>query len=208
MDGAVMKIRLSLLCLLLLLSFVAVSAQDVDVEFDKSVDFSKFKTYSWVSGVPANNPFIDQRIRDSIDGQLATKGLRQVKKEGDLSILYFAALGTDLQVASSRWVTTGNWMTPITSGISVRNQMWDVHTGTLVVCLSNATGKNLLWRGTAKTMLENKSKKKNVLEAMTEDARNAEKKIKKSVEKMFKQYPAGKSAWRREAGDGERKGAT
>ena len=189
-----MKLRLIFL-FFLLLNGVAVHAQDVSVDFDKSADFSKFKTYSWESGIPAKNYLIDRQIRANIEEHLAAKGLRRVEPgDGDLSVLYIAAVETDVQVSTSSWVSTGNWMTPITSGISIKSQMWNVEMGTLLVCLSGASGKNLLWRGTARTRLDERSKKRSPVEAIAEDARKTEKKVRRAVEKMFKQYPAGGGA--------------
>ncbi|MFL6254189.1 MAG: DUF4136 domain-containing protein [Pyrinomonadaceae bacterium] len=187
-----MKFKPALLCFLLLAG-AAVRAQDVSVDSDRGRDFSQFKTYSWASGVPAKNPLIDEQIRSNIEGQLAAKGLRRVEERGDLSVLYFVASDMDVYVATSRWSTTGDWAGQIRSGISVRSQTWDVQEGTLVVCLSDGSGKELLWRGTASTMLDKKSRgNRSALEAMQEEARKAEKKVRKSVEKMFKQYPAAK----------------
>ena len=189
-----MKSRLALFGFLLLMNVAAVRAQDVAVGFDRSVDFSRFKTYSWTSGVSAKNPLIDQQIRNGIDGQLAAKGLRRLEVGGDLSVLYFAAVEMDLQVATGRWVTTRDWTRQTASGMNVRSQTWDVDVGTLAVCLSDASGKNLFWRATAKTMLEKRSSRQNAVDAMTEDARKAEKKIRKALEKMFRQYPLAKPA--------------
>jgi hypothetical protein len=189
-----MKVGFVVLCFLLLTNVAAVRAQDVTVDFVKSEDFSKFKTYSWAQGVPAKNYLIDRHIRASIEESLATKGLSRVEQGGDLSLIYIAAVNSDVQVATSNWVNTGNWMTPITSGITVTSQMWEVEMGTLVVCLSDASGKNLLWRGMAKSRLNSRSKKRNPLEAMTEDARKVEGKVRRALEKMFKQYPAGQAA--------------
>ena len=188
-----MKFRLALFFSLILMSVATVRAQDVAVDFDRRVDFSKFRTYSWTSGIPAKNFLIDRQIRADIEEQLAAKGLRRVEEGGDLIALYLVAMDTDLQFSTSSWVTTGDWMRPITTGMSVKSQMWDVQVGTLVVCFSDAN-KNLLWRGTAKTRLSDKSTKQNVMEAMTEDARKAEKKIKRAVAKMLRQYPLAKSA--------------
>lgn len=189
-----MRSSLAIFFLITLMSVATVRAQDVAVDFDKSIDFSRFKTYSWTDGVPAKNPLIDQQVKAGIEKHLAARGLRRVEEGGDLSVLYIAAVDRDLQVSTARWVTTGNWMSQTVSGISVRSQMWDVETGTLVVCLSDTSGKNLLWRGRAKTMLEKRSNKPNLMEAMREDARKVEKKVRKSLEKMFKQYPLSKSA--------------
>ena len=188
-----MKFRPALLCLLFLAGAAAGRAQDVSVDFDRSSDFSKFKTYSWADGVPAKNPLIDQQIRSDIEGQLAARGLRRVEGESDLRLLYMVAIDRDIEVANSRWSTTGDWAGQMRSGVSVRSQTWDVEVGTLVVFLSDASDKQLLWRGTASTMLDKRSNNnKSIMDAMAEDARKAEKRVRKSVEKMFRQYPVAK----------------
>ena len=186
-----MKFRPALLCFLLFAG-AAVRAQDVSVDFDRGSDFSKFKTYSWADGVPAKNPLIDEQIRSNIEGQLAARGLRRVEEGSDLRLLYMVAVDMDIEVAKSRWSTTGDWAGQTRSGISVRGQTWDVEVGTLVVFLTDASDKQLLWRGTASTMLDQRSKNKSVMDAMSEDARKAEKRVRKSVEKMFRQYPVAK----------------
>jgi len=187
-----MKYGPALLCLLLLAGVGAVRAQDVSVDFERGSDFSKFKTYTWADGFPAKNPLIDQQIKANVEEQLAAKGLRRVEEGGDLRVHYMVAVDMDIEVARSRWSTTGDWAGQMRSGISVRSQTWDLEVGTLVVCLSDASDKQLLWRGTASTMLDKKSRNTNIMEAMAEDARKAEKRVRKSVAKMFKQYPAAK----------------
>ncbi len=189
-----MRSGVAIFFFIILTSVATVRAQDVAVDFDRSVDFSKFKTYTWASGVPAKNPFVDRQIRTVIEQHLTAKGLRRVEEGGDLSLIYIAAVDRDIQVSTAQWATTGNWMNQTVSGISVSSQMWDVEVGMLLVCLSDTTGKSLLWRGRAKTMLDKRSNNKNAMEAMAEDAKKVEKRVKKSVEKMFKQYPLVKSA--------------
>lgn len=171
-------------------------AQSVSVSFDRASDFSRFKTYSWVEGVSAKNPIIDQQVRANIDENLAAKGLRRVEGGGDMSVMYLAAVDRDLHFAAADWRTTGNWLSQTDSGISVRSQTWDVEEGTLVVCLSDASSKSLLWRGATRIALEKKRRSSteaaNIIEAVAEDARKVEKKVNKSVAKMFKQYPSSK----------------
>jgi hypothetical protein len=179
---------------MLLMSVTTVRAQDVAVDFDRNIDFSRFKTYSWARGVPAKNPLIDRQITARVDEHLAARGLRRVEEGADVTVLYVAALDKDLEVSNSYWRYTGDWMRGTTSGIQVRGQMWDVEVGTLVVCVSDGSNKNLLWRGTSKTMLDKRSNNKSAIEAMKEDANKIEKKIKKSLAKMFKQYPLNKPA--------------
>lgn len=189
-----MNFKPALLCLVLLACAASARAQSVSVDFDRGRDFSQFKTWSWVSGVPAKNPLVDEQIRSGIEGQLAAKGLRHVEKGGDLSVLYFVGSDLDVHVATSRWSTTGDWAGQMRSGISVRSQTWDVQDGTLVVCLTDGSDKELLWRGTASTTLDKKSRgNRTAIEVMQEEAQKAEKKVRKAVEKMFKQYPAAGS---------------
>ena len=188
-----MKFRPTLFCFLLLFCVASARAQDVSVDFDQGSDFSKFKTYSWAEGIPAKNPLIDQQIKSNIEGQLAAKGLRRVEEGGDVRVLYFVAVDRDLEVATARWADTGNWSSQMRSGISVKSQSWDVEVGTLVVCLSDASDKKLLWRGTASTTLDKRSQNRNIMEAMSEDARKMEKRVRKAVTKMFKKYPAAKT---------------
>jgi hypothetical protein len=189
-----MKFGLAIFFFITLMTATTVRAQDVAVDFDKGTDFSRFKTYSWTSGVPAKNPLIDQKIKATIEEHLAMRGLRRVEQGGDVGVLYIAAVDKDVQVSTSRWDETGDWMRQAQYGINVSGQMWDVEIGVLAVCFSDASGKKLLWRGTSRTMLDKRSKNKRAMEAMEEDARKVEKRIKKAVEKMFKQYPVAKSA--------------
>jgi hypothetical protein len=191
-----MKYVPALFFFLLLACASTARAQHVSVDFDRGGDFSRFKTYSWVEGVSAKNPIIDHKVRESIDENLAAKGLRRVEEGGDMSVMYLAAVDMDLHFAAANWHTTGNWLSQTESGISLRSQTWDVQEGTLVVCLSDASSKDLMWRGTTRIPLDKKRRSStdapNIIEAVAEDARKVEKKVSKSLGKMFKQYPSAK----------------
>jgi len=78
-------------------------AQDVRYNFDKDSDFSKFKTYKWVTIKDAAkvSDLVDKQIKDAVDAELATKGLTKV--EGDDANLYIAyqpAVGEEKQFNS------------------------------------------------------------------------------------------------------------
>jgi hypothetical protein len=184
-----MKFKSCFLCVLILVGVAAVSAQDVTVKADPRINFSTLKTYSWTAGVPARNPLIDTEIRRLTEESLASKGLRRLDSGGDISLSYYAAVDKELQISNSTWALNADWMGAIDNGYAIRNQMWDVEVGTLVICLADSSGKNLLWTARAKTMLDKKSKNQSPVLAMQEDAKKVQKRIKKSVEKMFKQYP-------------------
>ena len=57
-----MKLFLQILVVLFFVSPAVVRAQKVAVDYDKTVNFSKYKTYAWSQGKGARNPLIDQMI--------------------------------------------------------------------------------------------------------------------------------------------------
>jgi len=75
---------------LILFACGPVLAQDVTYNAAPGTDFSKFKTYKWVKVEGAEYPdqILDQQIKQSIDSQLAAKGL--TKTDGDTADLFVA----------------------------------------------------------------------------------------------------------------------
>jgi hypothetical protein len=62
------------LCLAAFSSLVL--AQKVKVGYDKSAEFSKYKTYSWATpATPPTRPLLYAEVVNSIDGELNSKGL-------------------------------------------------------------------------------------------------------------------------------------
>ena len=117
------------------------SAQDVHFDYDRSANFSAYKTYQWVdpkSG-SATNQLMDQNIKRAIDAQLAMKGLQRVESGGDLQVAYQAAIDQEKQFDG--WGAGPRWFGPgrvTTSTIDV---------GKLVVDLFDPAKKQLVWRG-------------------------------------------------------------
>src|SRR5215831_5111280 len=92
-----------------LVGVVSSFAQDVRYNFDKSADFSKFKTYKWVPIKDASkvSDLVDKQIKDARDAELATKGLTKVEGDDtDLYIGYQPAVGEEKQCNPNRrgWV--------------------------------------------------------------------------------------------------------
>jgi Domain of unknown function (DUF4136) len=72
-----MKRSILLAIALLAGGVTATMAQDVRYDYDKDKDFSKFKSYKWVSIKGADQPdeLTGKRIMAAVDAELATKGL-------------------------------------------------------------------------------------------------------------------------------------
>src|SRR5580765_5202842 len=79
---------------------IVVSAQDVSYTAMPGADFTKFKTYRWVNieGTRKPDQITDRMILQSIDTQLAKKGLTKTTDESaDLYVAYQVAVDKETQ---------------------------------------------------------------------------------------------------------------
>ena len=72
-----------------------VAARKVNIDYDKHLTFSSYKTYLWGNGTAALDPLLDQRIIADIDAQLAAKGWQKVESDSDVLVIYRAATTTE-----------------------------------------------------------------------------------------------------------------
>ena len=173
--------RFLLATLLVLAGALSVAAQKVRVGADPAVDVAKYKTYAWSDGKTGTNPVINQQIVAAVDSQLAAKGVKKVETDPELTVSALVWTESDMHVMNPSWYPPLN---SLATGVYVGAQSWPVTKGTLVVTISDTKNKNEVWRGTASdTMKQGPSGNK------AEDAKTAQKPIRKAVEKMFKQFP-------------------
>jgi hypothetical protein len=171
----------SLLCLLILLGCGAAQAQKVKVEYDKSIDFTKFRTYAIDPGDNGERPMLRLAIMGAVEHDLNRLGLTKVGGNPDVYVQMYGAVDTDL-TSHYHDPIYGGYVPSINSGITLWHNIPGTATtvvipkGTLVVDLIDATGKQLVWRGIGKQKLSD-SKDKLVDQVNT------------MVEKLFAQYP-------------------
>jgi hypothetical protein len=85
-----------------LLSAVQLAAQKVKIDYDKTTDFSKFKTYAWVQGTPVMDPRLDTYIKKSLNDMFQHIGMTEASvSTADIVITYHAAVNTDLSVGTA-----------------------------------------------------------------------------------------------------------
>ncbi|HYW70693.1 MAG TPA: DUF4136 domain-containing protein [Pyrinomonadaceae bacterium] len=173
--------RVIALLVVLMVASIA-QAQKVKVGADPNADLTKYKTYQWDNPLPPGNPIIQQTIVSSIDQAMSSKGLTKVAQGADVTVVYFAATNTDIQIGYPSW--SGAMGSGNSTGIAVGGQSWPVHKGTLVVDLVDTRTKASVWRGTATQSL-----KDGPSGDPAKDAKKVEEPIRKSVDKMFKQFP-------------------
>src|SRR5262245_16526141 len=162
---------------------VALACQKIETGFDKSEDFSRFKTYAWIPRtVPATNPILSTIIIADVDTELAKKGLTKVESNPDLLVTYYTSATVAGGFAGDDPSYSSIGGAPLPGGT-----MWggslpatpvpQVVKGTLGVDLVDAKQKRLVWRGTAKTKLDYEDRLK-----MLDQAN-------KAVSELFKKYP-------------------
>ncbi len=178
-----MKHLLWLIALFLLVTPVA--AQKVKVNYDKTADFTKFKTYSWTRGVPAANPRINEIIINAVEQNLAAKGLTKIDKGGDLLVSIAVAIEYDVQMTHA---VRGNTGSSLETGIPLAaSTPWEVRKGSLLVAMESPAANSLVWHGLATDTLRYSPSTD-----IEKDAKRGEKPVRKAVEKLFKQFPPKK----------------
>src|SRR5262249_16610215 len=147
-----------LLCFALLVTTTC-SGQDVKYNFMPGTDFSKYHTYKWVNieGASHPNQIVDAQIRQSVDSQLASKGLTKTDGDkADLLVGYQVAVDTEKQwnaYGMGGGVRFGGMASATSSTISV---------GTLVLDFYDPGTKQLVWSGQAtKTLDPSSNQEKN-----------------------------------------------
>src|SRR6266704_6375434 len=64
----------------------ATFAQQVKTDYDRSADFSQYKTYSWEK-VQTQDPLWVDRIKEAVNTALAAKGWTQVPSGGNVAVV-------------------------------------------------------------------------------------------------------------------------
>lgn len=152
---------------------------------DKSVDFSKFKTYSWEPLGAVSHPMLAADIVGAIEDQMKAKGLQLVPSNPDLVIKVYGSIDQESTAYSNDplYMGTGGIppFDPSLSGPALvgtwGNTTVTIHKGELVVDLLDYAAKKLVWRGMAQDNLAANNKNK-----LLNQVNNA-------VTKMFKDYP-------------------
>jgi hypothetical protein len=175
------------LCLAVLALFILVvtvsAAQDATYNFDQGADFSKFKTYKWVSIKNAQqvDELTARQITAAIDAALAKKGLTKTDADNaDLYIAYQTAIGSQTQwnAYSSGWGYGPYWggRTGMATATSET-----ILVGQLDLDMYDSANKRLVWRGKVSKTLDPTAKP---------DKR--QKNLDKAIDKLLKNYPPKK----------------
>jgi hypothetical protein len=160
---------------LILFSSHAACAQKVTMEFDQSIDFSKYKTFAIresqlnSKNAALNSDLVKKRIDADIVRFLSAKGLSEVSGPSDLNVRYVLGSARKSEVESY----PAGWY-----GLGTRYVRVPYSEGTLVIDLRDPTTRSLVWRAISS---EDKS-----------DPTKIEGKLDDMVKKAFEKYPPKK----------------
>ena len=163
----------------------SVFAQKVRVGYDKSVDFSKYKTYAWTEpAMPPTRPLLYQTVVGTVDGELRSKGLQRTEKNGDLTLI--GAGGIDFALAFSSGtpvLSTYSGPPPTLNGTvwtgaeGSGNLMPAVPDGTLELQFVDRNTNQVIWSGIVTQTLDIERKEKSL------------KRASKAVVKLLAKFP-------------------
>jgi hypothetical protein len=180
-----MKVIRCFVPVFLLLAGLA-AAQDVRFNYDKTADFSKYKTYKWVEIKGSDkDELLDKQFRATIDSELALKGLTKTDSDSaNLYIGYQFAISTEKQVNtfSSGYGYGGGWgpyrgyggMGTSTSTATSST----LYIGSLQLDFYDAAAKTTVFRAIGTKQIDTKAKPD-----------KQQKNLAKAVKKILKEYP-------------------
>ncbi len=191
-----MKQTLSVAVFTAIFFLVSCSGIKVTADYDKTVDFSKFSTYSFHGWADESDkilsPFDKERIEKAFKEEFDKRGLKYVNEGGELLVALFIVTEKKTeQVANtttlggySGWGYGGyygygpgwGWGGP-TMGTSVTTvSNYDYTVGTLVCDVFDAANKKLIWEGIGSGTVD-------------DNPQSREKNIPKSVAAIMARYP-------------------
>ena len=138
--------KLSLVLPLLALAVGPALAQKIDIEFDESAVFERYKTFHIVEGqlnaksAALNSDLTRRKIENEIRKRLTEKGLVEVESKPDLNVRFTLgqARRSEVEAYPAGW-----------RGLGTRAVRVGYTQGTLVINLRDPVRKELVWRSIA-----------------------------------------------------------
>ncbi|WP_194767735.1 DUF4136 domain-containing protein [Tamlana sp. I1] len=189
-----MKSRMKFLSIPFIALLLSVSAfAQVKSDYDKSIDFTKYKTYSFAGWEKDSDKiltdFDKKRITDAMKSQFDSRGLKLVQTGGDAAVTLYIVVNnktsttayTDFNGGMGYGMGRWGWGygmgmgTGMVSATTTYNED-DYKEGTFVVDMYDEGSKKLVWQGVITSVVNEKPKKR-------------EKTIPRKIKKLMKSYP-------------------
>jgi len=151
------------------------SSVQISSQYDHSANFSHLKTYAWVPGAQTgledpriNAKFVDPHVRKDVDAALTAKGYtKQPIEAADFLVSYHVSLQdeststkmTDAPIYDEYDVSFDNGQKTVHSIRDASNVSYldSFQVGTLLLRITDAKSKKLIWHGAAEAQLADNS---------------------------------------------------
>ena len=182
------------LILLSILSLIlsACSSVDTQVDYDKEMDFTKLKTYSWLpdskkryTDVRLNSDIFKKRIYNTVNKALAARGYKEVTQNPDFTLGYHVAIENKTSINTMNdyyGYSRDGWGRSYYPGYNMHSTQTSVYhyeEGSLILDIVDTKSKQLIWRGSAQAEI-----------SKSRTSKQRDELIKKTVDKLFSQLPA------------------
>jgi hypothetical protein len=191
-ERRVKKCGQGLLVWLILTVFASLGfSQKVKVGHDRSVDFSKYRTYTWAKPeTPPTRPLLYEDVVGTIDGELKAKGFERIQKDGDITVVAAGgiAFGSNLGAGTPSLPTTGGppptMNAAMWSGADASSVLTSpaIAQGALVLEFVDRSQNQVIWSGSVSQTLDPEQKEKSF------------KLVEKAIVKLLKDFPPKDSA--------------
>ncbi|MBD3424646.1 MAG: DUF4136 domain-containing protein [Candidatus Latescibacteria bacterium] len=167
------------LALIAALLVTGCSSVHVKTDFDRSAEFSRYATYSWLPHKDRGrgmmrSQLIRKHVVSAVDGEMARLGFRKVNRErADILVNYFIGAKNKVDVTHYGY-RYGPWGRYRRRGVSVHRYK----EGSLILDFVDRESMQLVWRGWASSVLHGR-------ENIAED-------INRSVTELLRRYPPEK----------------
>lgn len=163
--------------LLVCLVLTACPSGNVKVDYDHTVYFLKYRTFSFAD-VKTDNPFFEKRIEDAVTHDLQAKGLQLVPSDGDLQLTAVGAVQNRQFYQTFYNPRFGYywWGWPGYPGYATTTRRVHYQVGTLVLDMYDGHSRHLVWRGIAAN-------------GVTASPRENTKRLYQAINDMLKHFP-------------------
>ncbi|HEY0334794.1 MAG TPA: DUF4136 domain-containing protein [Stenotrophomonas sp.] len=159
------------------------STPTVHTDFNPSIDFSKYRTYTWAMKPQVASPLVQQRIVDGVDARLAARGWTQAPN-GQVTLAVHA-ITSQRQTLDTFYTGSGmggwGWRGGWGGGMGMGTAQTTVRTydvGTLVVDMFDTGTQQAIWRGTAQSTVPSSPERVDAA-------------INSGLDRMFASFPPG-----------------
>jgi hypothetical protein len=151
---------------------LACATLTTSVDFDRSRDFSRYRTFGFRTGTPARREFAQKRIEDVIGAALRARGLTPAADgKPDLNVFTHVVIESHQRIETIVWGYGCRWG----GGVAV-SSVADVPVGTLIVDIVDAKENCLVWQGRA-------------TDTISSDSETRERQLREAVVRMFEGFP-------------------